>query len=105
MPALVAWFANIFAQFLAFFGLQLTKKTAYAVAAIAAFLGLTTAFTLGIKAMLSGIVYAFPDIPAAAFAFIPSNAAICISTLFAARMARFIYDYNVQALKIVASIH
>jgi hypothetical protein len=102
---MLGWLTGLFTQLFAVFGFELTKKTAYATAAIAAFLSLTLVFTLGIKVLISAIIAPFPDIPTAAFAFVPQNLSLCASTVISAKMARFIYDYNVQALKMVAGIH
>lgn len=105
MPALATWLVGLIGNVVGYFGIQLTKKTLFATAAVAAFLLLTTAFIIAIKAMLLGIAVSMPDLASSAYYFIPTNTASCISLLFSARMARFIYDYNVQTLKIVASIN
>lgn len=105
MGVLATWIVGLVTNFVAFFGLQLSKKTIYAAAAITAMLALTGAMILAIKASLTGIAVGIPFIPSTAYYFIPQNAAACISAIFAARFARFVYDYNMRALEVVASIN
>jgi len=105
MPLFATLVVSLFGSIASFFGLQMAKKTLFAAAAIAAGLVLTLAMFAFIKGLLSGIVYAFPSGVGGWFAaIIPSNAAVCIGAVLAAKMARFIYDYNMENLKIASSI-
>jgi len=105
----MVWLANFFVSLagsiLGYFGQALTKKTLFATAAVAAFVSLTTAFVLVVKALLVGIVYVLPPWAASVAGLIlPSNFSVCISALISARIARWIYDYHVQTLKLVSYI-
>lgn len=105
MSAIATWIVGLITNVVAFFGLQLSKKTLYAAAAVTAMLALTAALIVAIKASLAGIAVGIPFIPSQAYAFIPQNAAACIASIFSARFARFVYDYNMKALEVVASIN
>ena len=104
MQVILVWFANLVVTIAGYFFASLSKKVAFGAAAIAAALALTTIMALAIKALLVGIVYTLPDWAAAGAAFLPSNLAICLSSIIGAKMARFAYDYNMQTLKMVSYI-
>ena len=102
------WLANIFANLVGslagLVGLQLAKRTIFATAAIAAALALTMAFTLGIQALLGGIVYVAPAIVQQGAYLLPSNVSACLGAIVSAKIGRAIYDYHMTTLKIAASI-
>lgn len=105
MPMFATLVASLFASLASFFGLQMAKKTLFATAAIAAGLVLTLAMFAAIKGLLAGIGYAFPSWALGWFAaVIPSNAVACAGAIIAAKMARFVYDYNMENLKIASYI-
>ncbi len=106
----MAWLASIlsglFASLVGVFAGSLAKKAVYAATAAAALLALTTAFVAVVKGLLSGIVATLPTWAAAgAGLLLPSNLAACISAIIVASVARWIYDYHVATLKIVAGIN
>lgn len=106
---MMVWLANFFVSLVGsvvgYFGQSLAKKTLFATAAIAAFLALTTAFVLVVKALLVGIVYVLPPWAASvAGLMLPSNFSVCISALISARVARWIYEYHVETLKLISYI-
>ncbi|CAG4883762.1 conserved membrane protein of unknown function [Georgfuchsia toluolica] len=108
MPALV-WLGNLLltvvTSAVSFFGLQLAKKTIYLATALAAFLAMTVTFVGVVHALLSAIVYAMPSSMAeGADLILPSNFSACIGSLIAAKIARWIYDYHVESLRIAASV-
>lgn len=105
----MVWLANILLAVVgsaaSFFGLQLAKKTAFAAAAVAAFLALTGAFVVAAKAILAGLVVALPaEFLGTAAAFLPDNLAACIGAMIGVRVARWIYDYHVETLRLVSFI-
>jgi len=105
MPIFATLVASLFGSLASFFGLQMAKKTLFAAAAIAAGLVLTLAMFAAIKGLLAGIAYAFPAWALGWFvAIIPSNALACAGAIIAAKMARFVYDYNMENIKIASYI-
>lgn len=86
-------------------GLELTKKTAIAVAAIAAFVALTLALASLISGLYTGIAASVgdSDLVAGFGLFIPANGSACVSAVLAAKLARRIYDINMDAVKVLAS--
>lgn len=88
-----------------FFATQITKKVALTAAALTAFTALTAAFAAVVKGLLTSIIYQLPDWAAAgAGLFLPPNLAACIGALITARIARWIYDYHIQSLKLASYI-
>lgn len=105
MPMLATLVVSLFGSIASFFGLQLAKKTIFATAAIAAGLVLTLAMFAAIQGLLVGIVYIFPPWAGGWFvAVIPSNAVACVGAIISAKLARFVYDYNMENLKIASYI-
>lgn len=105
MPLFATLVVSLFGSIASFFGLQMAKKTLFATAAIAAGLILTLAMFAFIKGLLAGIIYTFPPGVGGWFAaVIPTNAISCIGAVLAAKMARFVYDYNMENIKLASYI-
>jgi len=105
MPLFATLVVSLFGSIASFFGLQMAKKTLFAAAAITAGLILTLAMFAFIKGLLYGIIYQFPPGVGGWFAaVIPSNAIACVGAVLAAKMARFVYDYNMENLKLASYI-
>lgn len=103
------WLGNLFValvtSIVSWFGLQLAKKTVFATAAVAAFLALTGALVIALKAAAVGIVYAMPGFMVSAVGMLlPGNLAACIGALMSAKTAVLIYRYHVENLKLVSHI-
>lgn len=103
------WLGNLFvglvSAVLSYVGAHLAKKTVFALAAVAAALSLTAAFVFVIKGLLAGMSLVLPDWAVVGAAmFLPSNTALCISALISARVARWIYDYHMETLRLVSYI-
>lgn len=103
------WLANAFlsiaGSIAAFFSVELTKKVLFATAAVAALLTLTGAFVVVVKVLLVGIAYVMPGFVATGMALLmPTNLTVCLSAIFSARVARWIYDYHMTALKLISFI-
>jgi len=104
-----AWFASFFLQIAtsiaSILGISLAKKTIFATAAIAAFTAVTGAFVLIIKGLLMGLVYTLPPWAAQGVGlFLPTNLSACISIILGAKIARWLYEYYVEAIKIFSYI-
>lgn len=103
------WLGNVlvtlFGSLASFFAAYVSKKVALTAAALASFAALTAAFAAAVKALITTIIWTLPDWAAAgAGLFLPPNLAACLGALFAARVARWIYEYHVQNLKIASYI-
>lgn len=103
------WLGNlvlaIVTNVVAWFGIQLSKKTLFATAAVTAFLALTAACVLALKAAAIGIVYALPAFMAPSIGMLlPSNLPLCIGALMSAKTAVMIYRYHVENLKLISYI-
>lgn len=96
---------GLIVAFASLIGLELTKKTAIAVAAIAAFVALTLALASLITGLYTGIAVSVSDseLVAGFGLFIPANAGACVSAVLAAKLARRIYDINVEAVKVLGA--
>lgn len=105
----MVWLGNLLVtlvtSIVSYIGLQLSKRAIFATAAVAAFLGLTSACIVAIKALAMGIVYALPGWMAPSIGMLlPSNLAACIGALVGAKVAVAIYRYHVETLKLVSYI-
>lgn len=99
---MAAWLAPLFASLAAFFGQWMAKKTMIVTSFVAGSLALTTAFVVAVKALLAGIVAQLPSWAVGVGYFVPDNAALCLSAVLTAKIARWIYDYHFGVLKTAA---
>lgn len=105
----MVWLANFFvslaAGIITYFGKEVSKKTLFATAAVAAFVALTVAFVVAVKALAVGVVYALPAWAGPYIGMLlPTNLAVCLGALISARLALAIYRYHVETLKLVSYI-
>jgi len=107
MPIFAGLFASLFASLAGFFGAWLTKKAAFAAAAIATFGILTVGITAVIATAINAVLVA-PGLPAAVALgikiFLPSNLPAILSTVIGADAAIALYRWNVENLKLAAYI-
>lgn len=98
-----AFLSGIFGSVVAWLGQWFTKKVAMAMAASATFIAMTLAMWAALKGMVAALSVAVPSVVTSYFAMaIPENFAACVSALLAARMARTIYDWHVENLKLIS---
>lgn len=105
MPLLAGWMTTLFSGLAAFFGQWLSKKLAFAAAAVGVFSGLTAALYAGLSAALTGLAATLPDWPGMQWAWYmatPDNLPGVVSTVIAADAAVALYRWNVENLKIMA---
>jgi hypothetical protein len=88
-----------------FIGLELSKKTLIASAAVLAFVALTLTLSAVITVLYTGIASSLSDpwLLTGVGLFIPSNAGACVSAILAAKLARRIYDLNISGVKVLAT--
>jgi len=107
MPAFAALFTSLFASLASFFAAHMTKKTAFAAAAVATFAILTTAFAAAIAGAIAGIA-SIPTLPAwvqwGMAYFIPSSAPVAGGAIISAHVASAIYAWNCENLRLASYV-
>lgn len=102
MPAFLSGLVGSFAGWL---GQWFSKKAALALAASAAFIGLTLTMWAAMKALIVGIEAALPAaIQTGVAQVIPSNLPMALSVIVSAKVARAVYEWHVENLKIMSYI-
>lgn len=102
---MMTFIQTLFGSLAAFFAQWMAKKTAMATAAVAVSLALTVAMAASLKALLIGFTAVLPSWMATGFdAIIPGNFPVMVAAVIAAKMGRFIYDWNMENLKIISYI-
>lgn len=96
---LVAWLGSLvsgfFAMIVAYFG----KKAAIAIAVIAVWIALLTAFTLSINALIDGLYVSMPvGILQAGMSMLPSNTGECVAAIASAHLAAWVYTSQIKAV-------
>lgn len=104
MPLFATWILGLVTQIFTSLGLSFSRKVVIGSAAVAAMLAALLIFTVAIKGLLSGIAYALPDWAQPGMMFIPGNAPVCFSSYVSARIAAFVYRYNVETIKVLSYI-
>lgn len=105
MPvALIPWLASAFTSLITFFGAYLSKKVALAAAAVGIMTGLYVAFWAAIVALGYGLSVSLPGWAVKGAMFLPGNTASCISIVITAKLARMVFDYHRENLKLASYI-
>lgn len=104
MSAFAQWIVGIVSQLAALIGLSLTKKATYVAAAIATSISLTLALGVFIASLMTTIGYGLPSWAQAGAIILPANLPYCISAVIAAKVARFVYEWNMENLRLAAYI-
>lgn len=108
MPLLAGLLTSLFGGVAAFFSAWMTKKAAFAVAAVTTFAALTVGLFAAMTLLFSGLIVAFPEaspvVLTGLWVALPDNAipivAICISTDTAVAL----YRWNVENLRLAAYV-
>jgi len=107
MPVFAALFQGLFASLAGFFAAHLTKKAAFAAAAIATFALLTVAFAAVIAAAIAGLA-ALPSMPAwvvwGMAYFVPSSAPAAGGAVIATHVAAALYEWNAENLRLASYV-
>jgi len=102
---MITFLQTLFGSMAAFFGQWMAKKTALATAAVTVSITLTLVLGATLKGLLIGFVAILPNWMAIGFdAIIPGNFPIMVAAVISAKVARFIYDWNMENLKIISYI-
>lgn len=102
MPFFAAFLVPVFQWLFQFFVLRFTTKT-LAFATYAAIFSVTTlAFYAVVTALVSGVSYAVSDyyLLMVFTSLVPGNLSTCITAMFAAELAAFIYRFKISVLKL-----
>jgi len=92
---LTSLFTSFFGGLMEFFTRFLTRKLALGVTFLAIMAAMIAVFMAALSAAISTISYAMPPFLSEGFGlFMPSNSLLCITAIYSAQVARFIYDTN-----------
>ncbi|MUK51439.1 DUF5455 family protein [Aliivibrio fischeri] len=99
IPAIVAFIAGLVAQLVAWFSVFIARGIALNLAIVVLVVALAVAISAGFWSMLEGISYVLPPEFSKAMGMItPSNAVPCLSTIAAAKIARWVWIWQVYAI-------
>lgn len=100
IPWLASLLGGLFVAVVGFFAEHLTKRLAIVVAVVVALSALTLAFFAAIVAIIAGVSSLSPPQLSMAMGLIyPHNLNLIIAAVFAARLARWAYEWNVKVLQ------
>lgn len=103
LPALVSFLAGITAQIFGYFALRLSKRMALNLTITVLVIGLAVTIALSINAIAVGISYVAPPELSRGFSFfVPNNALPCISAILAARLVRWVWEWQFYVVSKVA---
>lgn len=104
IPALVTSIFALAATVFAWFATWFTKKIAINLTILTLILGLAFAAFLAIETMVLGLSYVAPEGLVKGFGMIvPSNLIPCASTVFSARVVRWVWEWKAYTINIMAS--
>ncbi|MGF1903386.1 DUF5455 family protein [Aliivibrio sifiae] len=99
IPAIAAFIAGLAAQIVAWFSTFVARGVALNLAVVVVVAGLAVAVSSGFYLMLEGIRYVLPPEFSQAMGMItPSNAVPCLSTIAAAKIARWVWVWQIYAI-------
>lgn len=96
---------SVFGALFSFFASYIGKKVAVGAAVAATLLTVTTAFYVAIKLLVVGVTSAVTNqwLLMGFYAVWPSNAETCITAMFAAEVAGFLYRHQLLTIRVVSS--
>ena len=87
--------SSLFGAFMDFFTKFLTRKMALGVTFLAIMTSMIAIFIAALNAAIATISYAMPSFLSEGFGlFMPSNTLLCLTAIYSAQVARFIFDRN-----------
>ncbi|OCH17125.1 DUF5455 family protein [Aliivibrio logei] len=99
IPAIAVFFGGLAAQLVAWFSVFVSRNIALNLAVIAFVVGLAVAIAASFWLMLEGISYVLPPEFSRAMGMItPSNAIPCLSTVASAKIARWVWMWQIYAI-------
>lgn len=99
IPAIAVFFGGLAAQLVAWFTTFVSRGIALNLAVIVFVVGLAVVISASFWLMLEGISYALPPEFSRAMGMItPSNAVPCLSTVASAKIARWVWEWQIYAI-------
>lgn len=103
VPAIAAFIAALAAQFVAWFSTFVARGIALNLAVIVVVVGLAVAISSGFWLALEGLSYVLPPEFSRGMGLItPSNAVPCFSTIAAAKVTRWVWEWQIYAIQQVS---
>jgi hypothetical protein len=103
LPALAAFLGGLSAKIFGFFFLRYTKQIAINLTIVTMIVGLATAVSYSIYALLTAIHFVAPSFISQAWGFfIPDIAVPCVSTILSARIMCWVWEWQVYIVTKVA---
>lgn len=100
LPWLASVLGGLFVSLFTFFAQYLTKRLALILAVVLALSGLTVAFFAAIVGIINGISQVTPPQLNLALGLVyPANANLLIASCLSARLARWVYEWNVKVIQ------
>lgn len=104
IPAIAAFLAGLAAQFVAWFGRFVARGAALNLAVVALVVTLAVGVGAGFWLMLEGLKFVLPPEFGQGMGFItPPNAIPCLSTVAAARITRWVWEWQIHVIAKVTS--
>lgn len=99
LPWLATILGGLFLSFVSLLAQFLTKRLALILAVVLAMSGLTIAFFAGIVGIVNGLAEVSPPMLTQALGLVyPPNANLLIASCLSARVARWIYEWNMKVI-------
>jgi hypothetical protein len=99
---------SVFQQFAAFLATWMSKKVAFAAAAVTTLGLLTAALFIALGVLLNSVALALPPLSnlsqAILYVVLPSNLPLCIGACISADTALALYRWNVENLRLAAYV-
>ncbi|ERM57657.1 MULTISPECIES: DUF5455 family protein [Vibrio] len=103
LPALAAFLGGLATKVFEFFFLKFTKQMAINLTIVTMIIGMATATSYAIYAMLTGLHFLVPPFLSQAWGFfVPDVAVPCASTILSARVMRWAWEWQVYAVTRIA---
>lgn len=99
LPWLAAALGSVFTAVVGWLAVVVTKRIAIAIAVIGALVLLTTTFVLLIEAAAGAFTYTFPIAANVGF-IVPPDLPVLISAYTAARLAYWVYKWNIKIVQL-----
>lgn len=107
MPLLAGWLLTLFSGLAGWFGAWVSKKIAFALAAVGVFSAATVALYGVLSALLNGITATLPTWPGMEWAIymaVPPNAPAVVAAVISADAAVALYRWNMENLRLLAYV-
>lgn len=101
---LIPWLAGAFTGVTGFFATWLSAKAAIAAAALTVLGALWLAFALSISGAVTALAVSLPAWAAGGLIFIPTNVPTCLAALFTAKIARMVFEYQREMIRVISYI-